>query len=495
MVDRAPRKRPASRQTARARTSTGSLRRPAGVLKRTTFRTSRLMEFCSRKELISQTGHPPCDWPLVILKELVDNALDACEEAGVPPEIAVTVDDDGITVADNGPGIPASTVESILDFSIRVSSREAYVAPDRGAQGLALKTILAMPYVLDGDEGTVLIEALGTAHTITMRVNPIRQEPVITHDVEPGGVAAGSRITVQWPASDQGADHDHDDDSLQEDDHDRPALEPLEPGSLAAAKDRFLQLAADYTWLNPHLTLTVDWLGEVTVTAATTPDWKKWKPNQPTSAHWWSLEHIERLIAGYIAHDQDNGSERTVRELVAEFNGLTATAKQKIVLEATGLHREPLSALLNGAGGLDHEKVAGLLAAMKENSRPVTPVRLGLIGQDHFEKRFAEGGCDMETFKYQKVLGESDGRPEILEVAFGWCPKTGDHRRLVSGVNWSAAIINPFRRLGETGRSLDTMLERLRCGNEEEVVIVMHIAMPCAEFTDRGKSALVMEDR
>ena len=84
--------------------------------------------------------------------------------------------------------------------------------------------------------------------------------------------------------------------------------------------------------------------------------------------------------------------------------------------------------------------------------------------------------------------------PEILEVAFGWCPESGDHRRLVSGVNWSAAIINPFRRLGETGRSLDTMLERLKCGNDEEVVIVMHIATPCAEFTDRGKSSLVMED-
>lgn len=109
-------------------------------LERATLRTSRLLDFCSEKELIAQTGHRPEAWPLVVVKELVDNSLDACEEGRVPPKVEIRVGDDGITVSDNGPGIPESTVESILDFSIRVSSREAYVAPDRGAQGNALKT-------------------------------------------------------------------------------------------------------------------------------------------------------------------------------------------------------------------------------------------------------------------------------------------------------------------------------------------------------------------
>ena len=36
---------------------------------------------------------------------------------------------------------------------VRVSSREAYVSPTRGAQGNALKTIVAMPFVLDGERG------------------------------------------------------------------------------------------------------------------------------------------------------------------------------------------------------------------------------------------------------------------------------------------------------------------------------------------------------
>ena len=92
------------------------------TLERKAFTTSRVMDFFSAKELAAQTGHPEHEWPLVVVKELVDNSLDACEEAGVAPVIAVIVDDDGIQVMDNGPGIPPDTVEAMLDFTKRVNN-------------------------------------------------------------------------------------------------------------------------------------------------------------------------------------------------------------------------------------------------------------------------------------------------------------------------------------------------------------------------------------
>ncbi|MFH1921698.1 MAG: ATP-binding protein [Planctomycetota bacterium] len=168
-------------------------------LRRETFRTSRAMEFLSRKELIAQTGHQPEVWPLMVLKELVDNALDACEEAGIAPKIQVTVDEEGILIADNGPGIPPQVVRQVLDFSTRVSSREAYVAPDRGAQGNALKTILAVPFVLNGECGIVEISARGVRHKITLKVDPIRQEPVIDHRELPDDQETeGTTIRIVW---------------------------------------------------------------------------------------------------------------------------------------------------------------------------------------------------------------------------------------------------------------------------------------------------------
>jgi DNA topoisomerase VI subunit B len=72
------------------------------------------------------------------------NALDACEEIGFAPTIQVIVKSTpnaSITIIDNGPGTRAETVKALLDFSVRVSSREAYASPTRGAQGNALKTL------------------------------------------------------------------------------------------------------------------------------------------------------------------------------------------------------------------------------------------------------------------------------------------------------------------------------------------------------------------
>ena len=156
-------------------------------LTRVPFTVSRLMEFCTRRELINQTGHDVYQWLLVVLKELVDNALDACEEAEIAPMISIAVEDHFVTIEDNGPGIPAKTIEGVLDYSVRVSSREAYVSPTRGAQGNALKTILPMSYVLnehqgEGAVGKTIIEAHGVAHQIAFAVDHIKQEPWIMHD-------------------------------------------------------------------------------------------------------------------------------------------------------------------------------------------------------------------------------------------------------------------------------------------------------------------------
>jgi DNA topoisomerase VI subunit B len=206
---------------------------PAKKLTRVPFKVSRLMEFCTRRELVAQIGHNEFDWPLVILKELNDNALDDAEEAGIAPVIAVTVKAGAIIVRDNGTGIPADTIKGVLDYSIRVSSREAYVSPTRGAQGNVLKTLLPMAYVLNeglGDDayGETVIEAHGIAHHIRFSVDHIRQEPKIQYTSKPSPIVNGTKIKVQLPTYRQ--------------------IDLFE-----YSRDRFLALAESYAWLNPHL--------------------------------------------------------------------------------------------------------------------------------------------------------------------------------------------------------------------------------------------------
>jgi DNA topoisomerase VI subunit B len=159
-------------------------------LERIAFRTSRLLDFVGRRELTAQIGHPPEHWPLVVIKELVDNAADACEEAEIAPEIEVRINTTTgeISVADNGPGIRPEIVAAILDYSVRVSSREAYVSPSRGQQGNAMKTLIAMPFALDSGRGETIIDTCGTEHRIVFAADQVRQEPKIEHLTAPSKI-------------------------------------------------------------------------------------------------------------------------------------------------------------------------------------------------------------------------------------------------------------------------------------------------------------------
>jgi len=436
----------------------------APQLQRATFSTSRLMDFFSQKELTAQTGHHVSDWPTVIIKELIDNGLDACEDASIAPVLQVTFDSNGISVSDNGPGLPASTIDGVMDFSIRESSREAYVSPTRGAQGNALKTMVAMPFVMDGDHGVTTIEASGTRHRITLSVDRIRQVPVIDHQTETIESKKGTFFHVGLKNS--------------------PWLKsPI-------FKARFLQVATDYTRLNPHLNLTVAWidgsLDEVVVIKPTTGTWAKWKPSDPTSPHWYNMERLERLIAGYIIKQP----AKTVREFVAEFRGLSGTAKQKKVLDLLNLSRAPLSILATTNDGFDRLTIALMLDAMQENSAPVQSKLLGEIGRAHFEAKFADSGCSMESFFYKRIYGERDEQPWVIEAAFGYGREI-ESRIMVTGVNWSPGLLNPFRDLA--GVSLDTILTRQRVDHREPVMFALHLACPQVSYLDRGKSSLVIE--
>ena len=188
----------------------------------------------------------------------MDNALDACEEVEVAPVISIDVKDGSITIQDNAGGIDPATIESILDYTIRVSSREAYCSPTRGAQGNALKTILAMAFVLqrevineDNPEadaaGVTIIETRGLRHRIEFSVDHINNQPKIAHDISPSSIEIGTKVTVEWP----------------------PKWE--------WSQTAFKSLARSYAWVNPHLTLRGTFDGEVFVdVAATDPAWKKW---------------------------------------------------------------------------------------------------------------------------------------------------------------------------------------------------------------------------
>jgi DNA topoisomerase VI subunit B len=422
-------------------------------LERENFTTSRLSEFSSIKELTTATGHGPDEWPLVALKELTDNGIDAAEATDVPPVINITVANNNVTISDNGGGIDADTIAKMLDFTNRVSSTEAYASPTRGRQGNALQTILAMAFALDGMRGETTIESRGIKHTVVFEIDPIRRVPKVFHTQARGFVQSGTRITVRWPVCE-------------------------------AAKGRFAQIATDYAALNPHLSITLKWDGrkEVNVKAAD-PEWIKWLPSDPTSAHWYNPERFDRLIVATIAHDQDSGRATLVREFAATFRGMARSSAQKAVLDEIGAARMSVAELFNE--GKNRAAVAKLLTALQAETKSVRPIDLGVIGRENLEKSCANAGADLDTFGYSRTAGVTDGLPWVLEVAFGYCPDAATGR-LIAGCNWSPGIRSPFR-------DLDAAFANQRVNwDHDPVIVVVHLACPVLAFTDRGKSTLAL---
>ena len=78
-------------------------------------------EYFSEKGLTSLTGLPRISWPLVIIKELIDNSLDAVE--GLKDKyINIEYADNSFVIHDNYGGIPENIIEGIHDFSKYISN-------------------------------------------------------------------------------------------------------------------------------------------------------------------------------------------------------------------------------------------------------------------------------------------------------------------------------------------------------------------------------------
>ena len=193
----------------------------------------------------------------------------------------------------------------------------------------------------------------------------------------------------------------------------------------------------------------------------------------------------------------DHRGDITVREFISEFRGMSGTAKQKQVLAETGASHVSLHNYF-GLHKANTSNITKLLAALKKHTKPVQPAELGIVGKEHLYRRMEAAGGDPKTFTYNRSLGETGGVPRVVEFAFGihrdgLNAGRGPSRKVITGVNWSPAINNPFRQLGRGGEGLDGVLAEVRANTSQPVIAVLHLACPRVAYTDRGKSAIVVD--
>ncbi|MDA8335077.1 MAG: hypothetical protein M0Z41_08835 [Peptococcaceae bacterium] len=128
----------------------------------------RSAEFFQPAGLAMSTGLSSHIWEEILVKEFMDNALDAVDGLVDP---AVTIQTGAtLTVTDNGPGLDLQDFSAkILDFSSSVSSKLAWRRPSRGYLGNAWQTILAISHQMSPGR-PIVIESQGQRVSITLRL-------------------------------------------------------------------------------------------------------------------------------------------------------------------------------------------------------------------------------------------------------------------------------------------------------------------------------------
>ncbi|WP_394839710.1 DNA topoisomerase VI subunit B [Pendulispora rubella] len=155
---------------------------------------------------------------LTTVKEAVDNSLDACEEAGILPELIVEVKEVGnptnasgasrfrVSIEDNGPGIVKPQIAKIF-AKLLYGSKFHRLKQSRGQQGIGISAAGLYGQLTTG-RPVVIISKIGKgrpAHRIELRIDTKRNHPdVLKDEIVEWDKEHGTRVEIELVAAYRG---------------------------------------------------------------------------------------------------------------------------------------------------------------------------------------------------------------------------------------------------------------------------------------------------
>lgn len=125
---------------------------------------------------------------LTTVKEAVDNSLDACEEAGILPEIEVEITELGgdryrVSVEDNGPGIVKAQIPKVFG-KLLYGSKFHRLKQSRGQQGIGISAAVMYGQLTTGRPARVLSRTgpRKQAHEFQIRIDTRNNAPDFTDE-------------------------------------------------------------------------------------------------------------------------------------------------------------------------------------------------------------------------------------------------------------------------------------------------------------------------
>ena len=151
---------------------------------------------------------------LTTVKEGVDNALDACEEAGVLPDIRVEIKQLAdtrfrIAIQDNGPGIVRKQVPKIFG-RLLYGSKFHRLRQSRGQQGIGISAAGMYGLMTTGKPVSIMTSTgkRKAAHRFELIIDTQKNEPRVTVDeVIKWDVDRGTRVEIELEGNYRGGQH------------------------------------------------------------------------------------------------------------------------------------------------------------------------------------------------------------------------------------------------------------------------------------------------
>ncbi len=320
---------------------------------------------------------------ITTIKEAVDNALDACEEARVLPDIYIGIKKVSpevfrIIVEDNGPGIVPAQIPFVFG-KLLYGSRFHQIKQSRGQQGIGISAAVLYAQLTTGVP-TIIVSRTGPespAHRFELQIHIESNEPeVLSHDEVEWDRPHGTRVQIEFKSS-------------------------------LAAKKRLLEYLKYTSVVNPHARIRVEIDDEsllferVSDEVIVCPE-----PIQP-HPHGIEIGTLKRMGAS---------SDLVLEEfLISGFSRVGKKTAEEICFRSEISGRRPVKSLTN-----DEQK--RLLETMQQVKVPATPTSqcLSPIGEElirqGLEKEFQMDFVRART----RPSAIFSGHPFLVEAAIGY---------------------------------------------------------------------------
>jgi DNA topoisomerase VI subunit B len=320
---------------------------------------------------------------ITTIKEAVDNALDACEEAQVLPDIFISINKTGndifrIIVEDNGPGIVPAQVPFVFG-KLLYGSRFHQIRQTRGQQGIGISAAVLYAQLTTGVP-TIVISRTGpkeSAHRFEIQIKIETNEPdIILQQPFEWDRIHGTRVQIEFK-------------------------------STMSAKKKLLEYLKYTSVVNPHARIRVELDDEAFTFERVSQDVIACPTAIQPHPHGIEFGQLKRMavaseqkLTDFLVETFSRVGKKTAQEMCGKA-GLKGTAKVK---------------------GLSSDELKTLLAAMQAVAVPAPPTTqcLSPIGEELIRR-----GLDKE-FQMDFVAARTrpssvySGHPFMVEAAIGY---------------------------------------------------------------------------